>query len=95
MAAGKAVVSTSVGAEGLDVHNGRDITLVDDPTRFAESVVKLLLDTQRRHQYEVAAAELAAQYDWPTVGQRFAQVLSTVMASPAPSSEECVAATGS
>jgi len=95
MAAGKAVVSTSVGAEGLDVHNGRDITLVDDPGRFAESVVKLLLDTQRRHQYEVAAAELAAQYDWPTVGQRFAQVLSKVMASPAPSSEECVAATGS
>ena len=68
---------------------------MDDPAQFAESVVKLLLDTQRRRQYEVAAAELAAQYDWPTVGQRFAQVLSKGMANPAPSSEECVAATGS
>src|SRR5205823_7796812 len=41
MATGKAVVSTTVGAEGLDVHHGQDIVLSDKPKEFAESVVRL------------------------------------------------------
>ena len=40
MATAKAVVSTTVGAEGLDVHHGRDIVLADDPQQFAGSVVR-------------------------------------------------------
>ena len=40
MATGKAVVSTTVGAEGLDVHHGRDIILADDPRSFAQAVIK-------------------------------------------------------
>jgi len=35
MAAARAVVSTTVGAEGLDVDDGRDIILADDPRSFA------------------------------------------------------------
>ncbi len=75
MAAGKAVVSTSVGAEGLDVHDGRDIVLADEPGAFAESIIKLLRNRDLRKRYESSAAELAAQYDWPTVGERFETVL--------------------
>jgi len=79
MAAGKAVVSTSIGAEGLDVHHGRDIILADDPSAFAQAVMMLLGDIELRRRYERAAAELAGQYDWSVIGDRFAEVLGTLV----------------
>jgi glycosyltransferase involved in cell wall biosynthesis len=78
MATGKAVVSTTVGAEGLDVHHGRDIILADDAHSFAQAVITLLRDPQLRQRYENAAAETAARYDWPAIGQRFGEVLQSV-----------------
>jgi glycosyltransferase involved in cell wall biosynthesis len=78
MAAGKAVVSTSVGAEGLDVHHGRDIVLADAPQAFAAAVVTLLCDTNLRCKYEKAAAELAAQYDWSVIGGKFGRTLELI-----------------
>jgi polysaccharide biosynthesis protein PslH len=84
MAAGKAVISTLVGAEGLDVHHGKDIVLADSPGKFAESVVKLLRDRVMRKNYEHAAAELAGGYGWPAVGAKFESVLMQVAgAAPA------------
>ncbi|MFZ0320832.1 MAG: glycosyltransferase [Candidatus Sulfotelmatobacter sp.] len=80
MAAGKAVVSTSVGAEGLDVHHGLDIVLSDDPADFAQSVVTIALDATVREQLEGAAAELATNYGWPRIGATFGQILLTVAA---------------
>lgn len=78
MATGKAVVSTSVGAEGLDVHHGRDIILADDAKSFAQAVIMLLRDRELRHRYEKAAAETAARYDWPAIGERFSEILQSV-----------------
>jgi len=78
MATAKAVVSTTVGAEGLDVHSGRDIILADDAKAFAQSVIMLLRDQNLRRRYEKAAAETAARYDWPAIGQRFSEVLQAV-----------------
>lgn len=78
MAAEKAVVSTTVGAEGLDVHAGRDIMLADDAKAFAQAVIMLLRDRDLRKRYEKAAAETAARYDWPAIGQRFSEVLRAV-----------------
>jgi polysaccharide biosynthesis protein PslH len=77
MATGKAVVSTTVGAEGLDVHHGRDIILADDAHSFAQSVIMLLRDPELRRRYEKAAAETAARYDWPAIGERFSKVLQS------------------
>ncbi len=77
MAMGKAVVSTSVGAEGLDVHQGCDIMLADNPENFADAVVMFLQDRELRSRYEHAAADLAAQYDWPVIADKFAQLLGT------------------
>ena len=78
MATGKAVVSTTVGAEGLDVHHGRDIILADDPRSFAQAVIMLLRDRELRRRYEKAALETAARYDWPAIGERFSEVLQRV-----------------
>jgi glycosyltransferase involved in cell wall biosynthesis len=75
MAAGKAVVSTSIGAEGLDVHHDEDIVLADEPEAFASAVAMLLDNLELRHRYERAAAAVAAKYDWRVIAGRFAQVL--------------------
>ncbi|MBN1414164.1 MAG: glycosyltransferase family 4 protein [Bacteroidales bacterium] len=42
MALGIPVVSTSTGAEGLDVSDGMNIMIADDPEIFSKAVVKLL-----------------------------------------------------
>lgn len=78
MATAKAVVSTTVGAEGLDVHHGRDIILADDPQQFAGSVVRFLKDEQARTELGVAAAALAGNYGWPVIAEKFAEILESV-----------------
>jgi polysaccharide biosynthesis protein PslH len=84
MATGKAVVSTTIGAEGLDVHHGRDIMLADDPGSFAQAVIMLLRDRELRRRYEQAAADTAARYDWPAIGERFREVLQSVAEAKSP-----------
>jgi glycosyltransferase involved in cell wall biosynthesis len=42
MSAGKVVVSTSIGAEGLDVEDGTHILIADTPETFAAAIVKAL-----------------------------------------------------
>ena len=85
MAMGKALVSTSIGAEGLDVKSGRDLILADDATSFAQAITLLLRDPALRRRYEEAAAKLAAQYDWSNIEQRFAKILQEVIHRPAQS----------
>src|SRR5713101_6882350 len=79
MATAKAVVSTNVGAEGLDVHHGRDIMLADDARSFAQAVIMLLRDRELRRRYERAAAETASRCDWPAIGERFQEVLRSAV----------------
>jgi glycosyltransferase involved in cell wall biosynthesis len=79
MATAKAVVSTTVGAEGLDIQHGRDIMLADDAGSFAQAVIMLLRDRELRRRYQKAAAETAARYDWPSIGERFSEVLQSAV----------------
>lgn len=81
MATGKAVVSTSIGAEGLDVQNGRDLLLADDAASFTKALSLLIRDSSVRRQYELAAAKLAAQFDWSNIGRQFAEILRKVASS--------------
>jgi glycosyltransferase involved in cell wall biosynthesis len=76
MAMGKATVSTSIGAEGLDVEDKRDILLADTADSFAGSIIGLLEDESRRQRIEEAAARKAAQYDWSVIADRFEQALT-------------------
>jgi polysaccharide biosynthesis protein PslH len=92
MAAGKAVVSTTMGAEGLDVHNGKDIVIAELPGKFAEAVVSLLLKDDLRQRYEIAAAELASHFDWSAIAQRFGLVLQETISGRAGALERCVIA---
>jgi len=72
MAMGKAIVSTTIGAEGLPLENGRHIVLADEPRAFAAEVVRLMRDTQeRRYLAENARALAEREYSWEKVGRVF------------------------
>lgn len=64
MAAGCAVVSTTIGAEGFPVVDGREIVLADTAEAFAAAVLKLLADPARRAELSRQAERFAARYDW-------------------------------
>lgn len=67
MAAGCAIVSTTVGAEGLDVSSG-ELLIADSAAAFAESVIALLRDPARRAAMGEAARQLVtARYDWAAI----------------------------
>jgi polysaccharide biosynthesis protein PslH len=79
MAMGKAVVSTSIGAEGLEVRTGGDLILADDAATFRDAILLLLRDARMRHKYEQAAVQLASQHDWSRIVLQFAAVLQKAM----------------
>lgn len=79
MAVGKATVSTTVGAEGLDVRHDHDILLADDPSGFSEAVVSILKRDDLRRRLEAAAAATAARYDWSLITEKFVEVLRTTI----------------
>lgn len=83
MAMGKALVSTSIGAEGLTFQNARDLLLADEASSFAEAILLFLRDAQVRRRFEQAAVQQAAQFDWSVVAAQFADVLKRVASSAA------------
>jgi sugar transferase (PEP-CTERM/EpsH1 system associated) len=80
MAMSKAVVSTSVGAEGLPVRTGENILLADTPHDFAHCVVSLLRDPDARKRLGDSARTLVQEkYSWPKVAESFARTLQDVI----------------
>jgi glycosyltransferase involved in cell wall biosynthesis len=78
MAMGKALVSTSIGAEGLSFQNGQDLLLADDASSFADAVLLLVREAKARRKFEQAAVQLAAKFDWSVVSRQFGEVLHRV-----------------
>lgn len=71
MALGKPIVSTSLGAEGIDVRDGENIELVDEPEAFARRIAALLEDERRREALGVAARRLVVErYSWKAAADR-------------------------
>jgi sugar transferase (PEP-CTERM/EpsH1 system associated) len=65
MSAGRAVVSTRVGAEGLPVEEGRHLLLADTPQDFARAVTTLLQDAAARDAIARDARALVTErFDW-------------------------------
>jgi polysaccharide biosynthesis protein PslH len=81
MAMGKAVVSTSIGAEGLPVRSGENLLMADTPQDFAESVQFLFRDANARERLGSAARKMVQEnYSWQRVAEDFAQTLDAVIA---------------
>lgn len=68
LAMGKALVSTSLGCEGIDVDAGRHLLVADDPERFAAQVIRLMGDPGLRRDLGAAGRDLVERcYGWPAV----------------------------
>jgi sugar transferase (PEP-CTERM/EpsH1 system associated) len=69
MSMSKAVVSTPVGAEGIEHTDGKNILIADRPQDFAENVLSLLVDDVKCRQIGEGGRKLVCgKYDWDTIG---------------------------
>jgi glycosyltransferase involved in cell wall biosynthesis len=76
MAARTAVVSTSIGAEGLAVIPGEQIAIADQPQAFAEACLELLENEQRREKMADSAWQLVmSKFTWDAVVDAFEPLL--------------------
>jgi polysaccharide biosynthesis protein PslH len=65
MAMGKAIVSTTLGAEGIEAMPGRDLLVEDQPTAFADAVHRLLAEPGLAALIGKSARQLAVErYAW-------------------------------
>jgi len=89
MAAGQAVVSTSIGAQGLQVSDGVELRLADTPEDFARAVIELLEYPTRREALGQAAAQYAAaHHDWSVIVPDLLRVYDEVTGTSLPVKKE-------
>ena len=76
----KAVVSTTVGAEGLALTDGKEFIAADDPRDFASAVVHLLHDQAHREALGQAGRALVVErYSWDQVAHAFEKLCAEVV----------------
>jgi sugar transferase (PEP-CTERM/EpsH1 system associated) len=77
MAARTPVVSTTVGAEGLDISPGEDILIADEPAAFAEACVRLIRDADERRRLARAAWQhVGTKHSWEAAAAAFERALA-------------------
>ena len=80
---GVPVVSTSVGAEGLEVQSGRELLIADDPTGLAAACIRVL--EQPRLAEALADAGRRTWYDhyrWHAIRTNLAEILRERVGRP-------------
>ncbi|HEC97482.1 MAG TPA: glycosyltransferase [Nitrospirae bacterium] len=71
MAQAKAVVATTVAAEGIEVVDGEDILLADDPTEFARKIIYLLRNRELAMTIGQKARSLIEnKYSWEVIAEK-------------------------
>lgn len=82
---GVPTVSTSIGAEGLDLIDGQHILIADSPQPFADQVVRLLLDPDLRQRLHFAGRKVAEeQYSWHAVGRQLRELVHAARRTQSP-----------
>ena len=74
MAMGLPVVSTSLGAEGLEVIDGKHLLIRDHPQEFAQAILAINNNSELREQLSINGRELVeAKYDWENIFAEYEQ----------------------
>jgi len=72
----KAIVSTSIGCEGLEVKDNEHLLIRDNPQEFVRAVIDLLKDEQLRLKLGENGRKLVEEkYDWKTVFKELDAIL--------------------
>jgi glycosyltransferase involved in cell wall biosynthesis len=81
MAAGVPVISTTLGAEGLDVSHRSDILLADTRVDIVAAVNQVIASEPLQHQLRQAGRTLVTErYDWRALGTRLYEIHSEMLA---------------
>ncbi|SYZ73062.1 putative Glycosyl transferase group 1 [Candidatus Zixiibacteriota bacterium] len=76
----KAVVSTTVGAEGLEVANEKHLLLADTAKSFAEAILRLMNDSELRRNLGESGRQLAVEkYSWDILAEKLQRFLDKLM----------------
>ncbi len=85
MALGTPVISTSKGAEGLDIHSGQDILIADSAQAFADAVGKLFEDAALRGQLAAGGRALVERdYDWSALTNQLINLIERMLTDAQP-----------
>ncbi len=80
MASGRALVSTPVGCEGLELADGVHLIVRELGERFTDSIIDLLRDGQKRmHLQKSARALMESTYDWDVVIPKQVELYQSLM----------------
>jgi len=75
MSLSKAIVSTSIGAEGIEYTDGRNILIGDTPQEFADKVLLALNDRSRSREIGIEARKFVCEkYDWNIIGEKLKRI---------------------
>jgi len=80
MSLGNPVVSTRIGAQGIDAVHGKHLLLADQPIHFAETVTRLLSDADTFECIRQSARLFVEQrYDWRVIGRMMNDSISSLL----------------
>ena len=83
MALGTSIVSTSKGAEGLDVEPGKHLLIADTPEEFAAHTVRLLSNSELRNTLAMNAARLVNEkYEWTKTTENLRDLVDRFAGAP-------------
>jgi glycosyltransferase involved in cell wall biosynthesis len=75
MAAGVPVVSTRLGAEGIEVEDNVHLLLADSGTEIVAAIRRIVMSAETRSRLVSAARDLvAARYDWSGIAEKLYRI---------------------
>ena len=80
MAMERAVISTSLGAEGINYTQDKNIIIQDPPGLFAESIIMLLENQEKRQELGREGRNLVKiQYDWSIIANKLQSIYQGIL----------------
>lgn len=80
MGMARAVVSTSIGAEGLPLKDGEEVILADEPDRFADEVIRLVNDDAAREKIEQASRKAVVErFGWDRATDALVKIMERAL----------------
>ena len=79
MSMGKAIVSTSIGAEGLSTTDEENILIADTPEAFSHKIIDAIYDIKKRNSLKENARRFVLDnYQWEKIGQKVMTTFAAV-----------------
>jgi len=79
LAYGKAIITTSIGAEGIPYTSGKDLIIADSGKDFSKAIIELLNNTSQKQNLQLAARKLAEQtFDYKVIASQLINFYNSI-----------------